>query len=144
MESEEERFHLGVALMREMVGDEAADRALANHAEPDKDVPGQLLDWAIPNAFGFLLRRPGLSMRDKTIAMISVDISTMKSRGALREHVRLALLNGVTSDEIYEVCFLLVWYVGMPTIREAIEEVRVAVEEFESAGDAASETGESS
>lgn len=124
---DEERFRIGVALMREMVGDEAADRAQANHDSPDKDVPGELLDWAIPNAFGFLLQRPGLSMRDKALAMICVDIATLKSRGALREHVHLALLNGVTADELYEICFLLVWYCGMPTIREALDEVRTAI-----------------
>lgn len=129
-ESPEERFQIGVALMREMVGDEAADRALANHAIADKDVPTELLDWAIANAFGFLLQRPGLSMRDKTIAMLGVDIASMKSRGALREHVRLALLNGVTPAELFEICFLLVWYCGMPTIREALEDVRAAIDEF--------------
>ena len=124
---DEERFRIGLALMRQMVGDEAADRAQANHDNPAKDVPGELLDWAIPNVFGFLLQRPGLSMRDKAIAMICVDIATMKSRGALREHVHLALLNDVTTDELFEICFLLVWYCGMPTIREALDEVRAAV-----------------
>ena len=132
MATSEERFAHGIELMRTMVGDEQADRAAANQELPVKDVLGEFSDWAIENGPGFLLRRPGLSMRDKAIAMLGVDIASLKSRSALQEHARLALLNGVTSDELYEICFLLVWYCGMPSVREAMGVIAEAIDEFQS------------
>ena len=133
MVAKEDRFAAGIDLMREMVGDEAADRAVANRQAGLTEVTDELLDWAIETSFGFLMQRPGLSMRDKTIAMLGMDIATLKSDRALREHARLALLNGVTPNELYEICFLLVWYCGMPSVREALDLVAEAIKDFQSA-----------
>ena len=130
----EERFRAGVALLREIAGDTVADGVLANHQTVERDVRGDLLDWAVGTSFGYLYQRPGLSMRDRAIAVLGVDIGMMRSRGALREHVKLALLSGVTPEELFEICFVLVWYCGMPTIREVLDEVR-AVLESSSTGD---------
>lgn len=125
----EQRFRRGVEMMRVVAGDEAADRVASAHDAPHRDVPEQMLDWAVTNSFGFLFQRDGISMRDRSIVLIAMDIAMLRSSGALREHVGLALHSGVTPDEIYEICFLLVWYCGMPTVREAMIDIRRAVEE---------------
>ena len=97
--------------------------------QPHRDVPEEMLDWAVTNSFGFLFQRDGISMRDRSLVLVAIDIAMLRSSGALREHVGLALRSGVTADEIYEICFLLVWYCGMPTVREAMVDIRRAVEE---------------
>jgi 4-carboxymuconolactone decarboxylase len=128
----QERFEKGIELMRRILGAEAAEFAVENHASETKSVAEEMLDWSVENAFGFLLQRPGLTMRDRAIAMVGADVASMKSRGAFRDHARLALLSGVTPNELYEICWLLFWYVGMPSTREAMEVVRETVAEFES------------
>ncbi len=136
--SRPDRFNRGVELLRKALGDEAAEQVLARHDAPDLDVPGQMLDWAVENAFGFLLQRPGLSMRDKMIALLGSDIATMASAGALRDHTRWALKSGLSADQLYEICFLLVWYCGMPKVREAMEIMKPVIEELSASGEAAS------
>ena len=125
----EQRFRRGVEMMRVVAGDEAADRVVSAHEAAHRDVPEQMLDWAVTNSFGFLFQRDGISMRDRSLVLIAMDIAMRRSSGALREHVGLALHSGVTADELYEICFLLVWYCGMPTVREAMIDIRQAVEE---------------
>jgi 4-carboxymuconolactone decarboxylase len=125
----EQRFRRGIEMMRVVAGDDAADRVVSAHDAPHRDVPEEMLDWAVTNSFGFLFQRDGISMRDRSLVLVAVDIAMLRSSGALREHVGLALHSGVTADELYEICFLLVWYCGMPTVREAMVDIRRAVEE---------------
>lgn len=125
-----DRFARGIEFMRGVLGEEAADRVAERHGDPAADVPSQMLDWAVENAFGFLLQRPGLPLREKLMVMIGADISSAASTAALLDHTRWALRNGVKPDELQEICFLLVWYCGMPRVRAALDVIQPEIEAF--------------
>jgi alkylhydroperoxidase/carboxymuconolactone decarboxylase family protein YurZ len=52
---------------------------------------------------------------------------------ALQEHTRYALACGFSPDELYEVCFLLVFYCGIEAVREASALITAAVDEYTAA-----------
>jgi alkylhydroperoxidase/carboxymuconolactone decarboxylase family protein YurZ len=126
-----DRFGHGIEFMRAALGDEAADLALSRHGDPDADVPSQMLDWSVENVFGFLLQRPGLHLREKLIAVIGADISSAASPAALSDHTRWALKSGISPEELHEICFLLVWYCGMPKVRAALDIMSPVIATFD-------------
>jgi alkylhydroperoxidase/carboxymuconolactone decarboxylase family protein YurZ len=126
-----DRFGRGVEFMRAALGDEMADGAIARHGDPAADVPSQMLDWSVENLFGFLLQRPGLPLRDKLIAMIGADVCSAASSAALIDHTRWALKSGIKPEELQEICFLLVWYCGMPKVRAALDIMSPVIDAFD-------------
>ncbi len=114
----DERFAQGIALMRAALGDAAADAALARHEAALADGTGERVDFAVETAWGFMLHRPQLSLRDRALILLVNDIVQVR-RDALRDHVRLALYAGLTRAEIDETLFQLTQYCGFPTVREA-------------------------
>jgi 4-carboxymuconolactone decarboxylase len=79
--------------------------------------------------FGDVWERPGLSKRDRSLITISALIALYRT-DQLRGHIRRALDNGVTKDEIGEVITHMAFYAGWPTAANA---VRIAKEVFEEA-----------
>jgi alkylhydroperoxidase/carboxymuconolactone decarboxylase family protein YurZ len=126
-----DRFDRGIEFMRAALGDEMADGALARHRDPEADVPSQMLDWSVENLFGFLMQRPGLRLREKLIAMIGADVCSAASPAALVDHTRWALKSGITPEELQEICFLLVWYCGMPKVRAALDIMSPVMDAFD-------------
>lgn len=114
----EEHFAAGIALMRAALGDAAADAALARHAAALADGTADRVDFAVESAWGFMLHRPQLNLRDRALILLVNDIVQLR-RDALRDHVRLALYAGLTRAEIDETLFQLAPYCGFPTTREA-------------------------
>lgn len=114
----EEHFAQGIALMRAALGDAAADAALARHAAALTDGTAERVDFAVETAWGFMLHRPQLSLRDRALILLVNDIVQLR-REALRDHVRLGLHAGLTRAEIDETLFQLAHYCGYPTTREA-------------------------
>jgi 4-carboxymuconolactone decarboxylase len=93
----------------------------------------KFLDVAIENVFGALWTRPGLD--DKTRALICVVSDTCTGREPeLALHLRMALRQGWSEDELVEVLLHLSGYVGVPMIREAMMIARQAFAEFRAEG----------
>ena len=77
-------------------------------------------------AWGMIWTRPGLSR--KTRSMINLTMLAALNRGAeFRLHLRAALTNGVTRDEIKEILLQIGAYCGIPACLEAF---RIATEVF--------------
>ncbi len=104
--------------MRAALGDAHADAALARHEAAVADGTTERVDYAVEVAWGFMMHRPQLSLRDRALIMLVNDIVSVR-REALRDHVRLALYAGITREEIDETLFQLAQYCGFPTTREA-------------------------
>jgi 4-carboxymuconolactone decarboxylase len=118
-----EYFTQGIALMRDVLGDAPADAALARHEAALAAGTADRVDYSVAAAWGFMMHRPQLSLRDRALVLLVNDVVQMR-RDALRDHVRLALHAGLTRDEIDEVLFQLSQYCGFPTTREAGAVVR--------------------
>ncbi len=79
--------------------------------------------------YGDIWQRPQLSKRDRSLITISALIA-MDRPDQLRSHIRLALKNGVTQDEIIETITQLAFYSGWPN---SVTAVGIAKEVFKQA-----------
>jgi len=126
-------FEQGVALMRAVLGDAAADAALARHEAALQDGTSELADFAIRTTWGMLCHRPQLALRDRALAMLVCDIVLVRPL-AMRDHARMALYAGVSRAEINELLFHLTQYCGFPTTRESGEVIRALWRELDAEG----------
>ncbi|CAK9884992.1 MAG: hypothetical protein XXXJIFNMEKO3_01384 [Candidatus Erwinia impunctatus] len=80
--------------------------------------------------YGDIWERPQLSKRDRSLVTVSALIA-MDRPDQLRSHIRLALKNGVTQQEIIKTITQLAFYSGWPT---AVSAVGIAKEVFKESG----------
>src|SRR5437016_1104703 len=78
--------------------------------------------------FGDVWERPGLSPRDRSLVTITSLIALYRSN-ELPFHLKRALENGVTRDEIVETITHLAFYSGWPTASTALSVARRVFEE---------------
>jgi 4-carboxymuconolactone decarboxylase len=113
-----ESYEKGMAMRRQLMGDanvEAATKGV--YADP---VMQKFLDVAAENVFGNLWTRPGLDL--KTRALICVISDTCMGREPeLALHLRMALRQGWTEEELTEALLHLSGYIGVPIIRECLQ-----------------------
>lgn len=75
--------------------------------------PG-LAEYTSDVLFGDVWERPGLSKRDRSLITVASLIALYRT-DQLRGHIRRALDNGVTKEEIGEVITHMAFYAGWPT-----------------------------
>jgi 4-carboxymuconolactone decarboxylase len=116
--AESENYRRGAALRRQLMGDAAVEAAAKGvYSDP---VMQKFLDVAIENVFGALWTRPGLDL--KTRALITVVSDTCTGREPeLALHLRMALRQGWSEDELTETLLHLSGYIGVPIIRECLQ-----------------------
>ena len=90
------------------------------------DVAPKLVDLTEQVLFGDIWKRPGLSKRDRSFITVSALVA-MNRTDQLPFHLRRALENGVTEDELVELITHLAFYAGWPPAMSAI---RLAKEAF--------------
>ena len=115
--AESELYRKGAAVRRRLLGDAAVERAAREtYGDP---IMKKFIDLATETVFGALWTRPGLD--DKTRALICVISDTCTGREPeLELHLRMALRQGWTEDELIEVLLHLSGYIGVPIIRESM------------------------
>jgi 4-carboxymuconolactone decarboxylase len=107
----------GEAVRRQLRGD--ADFA-RNKAEYDRDpVMKKFIEVATESVFGCLWTRPGIDYKTRTLVCVVSDAATGRYP-ELEIHLRFALKQGWTEDELTEVLLHHCGYVGVPIIREAM------------------------
>jgi len=113
-------FARGVAIRREVLGDEHVDRSLL--AATDSTAPLQRLvtEWCWGEVWG----RDGLDRRTRSFLNLAM-LAALNRPHELRLHVRGALRNGITPAEIREVVLQVAVYCGVPA---AIDTQRVVEE----------------
>jgi 4-carboxymuconolactone decarboxylase len=95
---------------------------------PFADIAPALADYTDAVLFGEVWKRPGLSPRDRSLVTI-VSLISLYRTNELPFHLRKALENGVTRDEIAEVITHLAFYAGWPTAATAVGIARRVFEE---------------
>lgn len=105
----QELFDKGLAMRRAVVGDAYVDAALKNADEFSMPMQELVTEFC----WGEVWTRPGLDRRSRSILNLGM-IAALNRPEELATHIRGAITNGVSKDEIKE-CFLQVAvYVGMP------------------------------
>lgn len=113
--NDEERYEQGMRVRREVLGDEHVDRAIAR----TDDVTRDFQDYITRNAWGDIWSRPGLARRERSLITLAL-LAALQHEGELAMHVRAALRNGVTREEISEVLLQVGLYAGVPTANRAL------------------------
>ncbi|MBV8888276.1 MAG: carboxymuconolactone decarboxylase family protein [Alphaproteobacteria bacterium] len=115
--AESELYRKGAEMRRQLMGDTAVERSAREvYSDP---VMKKFIDVATETVFGALWTRPGLDT--KTRALICVISDTCTGREPeLALHLRMALRQGWTEDELIEVMLHLSGYIGVPIIRESM------------------------
>ena len=115
--AESELYKKGEAIRRSLMGEVAFARRQAEyHSDP---VMKKFIDVATETVFGSLWARPGLDIKTRTLICVVSDAATGR-HPELDIHLRFALKEGWTEDELTEVLLHLSGYVGVPIIREAM------------------------
>jgi len=121
-----ELWDKGLAVRKEVLGSEYVERNLK--AADDFNMPMQEL--VTQSCWGWLWARPNLPR--KTRSMVNLAMLSALNRGhEFKVHVRGALVNGVTREEIREILLQVAVYCGMPAGVEAFRLAREAIKEYE-------------
>jgi 4-carboxymuconolactone decarboxylase len=83
--------------------------------------------YVAETAFGMIWSRPGLALRDRSLATVA-QLAALGRSDELRAHLRGALNVGPTRDELVEVLIQTAVYAGVPAANEAL---KVAAEVFD-------------
>ena len=83
-----------------------------------QEVAPALADYTANVLFGDVWERPGLSKRDRSLITVSNLIALYRTE-QLPGHIRRALDNGVTKEEIGEIITHVAFYAGWPTAASA-------------------------
>ncbi len=116
----------GLKVRREVMGDEFVDRALSNATEWDQP----LQDMVNENAWGATWVRDGLPRKTRSLVTLGM-LTALKCSQELKGHVRGALRNGCTKDEIREVFLHAAVYCGVPASIDAMRSVKEVIEAWE-------------
>jgi 4-carboxymuconolactone decarboxylase len=109
-----ERYAQGMKTRREVLSDEHVDRAIANTTE----LTGDFQDLITRYAWGDIWSRPGLDRRSRSVAVLT-SLIAHGHHEELAMHLRAALRNGLTKDEIREVILQSAIYSGVPAANTA-------------------------
>lgn len=107
-------FDKGLATRRQVMGDDFVDRAFGNATPFTQPIQ----EYITRNAWGDVWQRPGLDLRTRSLITVSMLIALGKQH-ELKGHVRGALNNGVTAEELQEVLLHASIYCGLPAAVEA-------------------------
>lgn len=114
----------GMAIRREVLGDEHVDTATARMTDFDADFQNLITRYA----WGEIWARPGLDRRTRSCLTIIVLVA-LNRMDELALHVRAALRSGVTPDEIKEVLLHSAIYCGVPAANSGFAIARRVLEE---------------
>jgi 4-carboxymuconolactone decarboxylase len=104
----------GMRVRREVLGDAHVDRA-AERATPFTE-PFQ--DLITRYAWGEIWSRPGLSRPERSMITLTA-LAALRQEGELALHVRAAVRNGLTEEQITEVLLQVAIYAGVPAANRA-------------------------
>jgi 4-carboxymuconolactone decarboxylase len=117
-----EKFEKGLALRKQVLGAEYVEKSMAG--ADSFSMPMQELSTEY--CWGHVWTRPGLALRDRSLINIAM-ISALNRPHELKLHVKAALNNGLSRDEIREVILQVAVYCGVPA---GIDSTRIAREAF--------------
>lgn len=109
-------------MRKEVLGEDYVNKSIAGADEFTRT----MAEWSTEYCWGALWTRPGLDRRSRSIANLSM-IAALNRPHELKLHVKAAVQNGLTRDEIKEVLLQVAVYAGVPA---GIDSFRIAREAF--------------
>ena len=125
-------YQAGLTMRKKVLGDDYVERSF-NNAD-DLNMPFQEL--ATEFAWGSVWTRPGLTLRERSLATLSMCIA-LNRPAEIKIHLRGAIRNGVTRAELRELILHSFLYCGGPAALDAYKAVRDELPLIEAAEKAA-------
>lgn len=119
-------FEDGLKTRREVLGSDYVDNSLKNAGEFDMPMQELVTQYC----WGDIWNRPGLDRRTRSLLNLAM-LTALNRPHELKVHVRGALTNGVTKEEITEVFLQAAVYCGVPA---GVDSFRTAKEVFKDMG----------
>jgi 4-carboxymuconolactone decarboxylase len=118
----QDTFDKGLQMRTQVLGQEYVDKAVKGADDFNRPFQDLLTEYC----WGAVWGREDLPLKTRSMLTLTV-ISVLNRPQELRTHLRAALTNGVTRDEIREIFMHVAIYAGMPT---AVDCFRIAQEVF--------------
>lgn len=122
----DELFETGLAIRREVLGDEYVDASMAGADDFNRDFLRFMTEYCWGGAWG----RTALSRRDRSLLNL-VMLGALGRSEEFKTHVRGALTNGCTREEIKDALIQLTVYAGVPAGVEAFRNARAVFAEVD-------------
>jgi 4-carboxymuconolactone decarboxylase len=121
----DDRFEQGLSIRREVLGQEYVDAALERATPFARPLQELITEYC----WGSVWSRPGLDRRTRSLINLAM-LTALNRPHELAGHLRGALRNGCTEEEIQEVLLQAAVYCGLPA---ALDSFRVAEKVLEEA-----------
>jgi 4-carboxymuconolactone decarboxylase len=121
-----ETYELGRQIRTEVLGADYVEQAAANADEFSQP----LQDLVTEYCWGAVWGRDGLSLKTRSMINLAM-IATLNRPQELATHIRGALSNGVTRDEIREIFLQVGIYAGIPAAVDSFRVAKTAFAELE-------------
>ena len=118
----QDRFEKGLALRKQVLGADYVEKSMASA----DDFSRPMQELSTEYCWGYVWTRPGLQLRERSLINLSM-ISALNRPHELKLHVKAALNNGLTREEIREVLLQVAVYCGVPA---GLDSTRIAREAF--------------
>ncbi len=125
--TEAERIQEGARIRRQVLGPAYVDRGKTEaQADPFSQ---HFVDFTTEHCWGNVWVRPGLSLKTRSMLNLAM-LSVMARWRELEVHVRGALNNGVTEEEIAEILLQAGVYAGVPIAAEGFRTAKRVIDEY--------------
>ena len=121
---DQRRHDQGMTVRRAVLGDAHVDQATAATTDFTADFQNLITRYA----WGDIWSRPGLDRRTRSCITLAM-LAEMGHEEELAMHVRAALRNGLTTDEIKEVLLQVAVYAGVPAANRAFRAAQQALDD---------------
>src|SRR5215468_8650980 len=122
-------YDKGMAVRRAVLGDEYVDAAVRSTDDFNRPLQDLLNEYC----WGALWGREGLPRKTRSMLNLAM-ISVLNRPHELRAHIRGALRNGVSREEISEVFLQVMIYAGAPAAVDAFRTAREVFAEMDKKG----------
>ena len=120
---DQKMYDKGLEIRTAVMGKAYVDRAFASNAD---DFGGPVQEYVTEYAWGAVWGREGLPRKTRSMLNLAM-LSILNRPHELRGHIRGALNNGVSKDEIREIFMQVCVYAGAPAM---LDSIRIAKEMF--------------
>jgi 4-carboxymuconolactone decarboxylase len=120
----DEQYEAGLAIRREVLGDAHVDRSMQG-ATP---LTAPFQDYIVRSAWGAVWSRPGLDRATRSAVTLAV-LTALGREQELALHVRGALNNGLSAEQIGEVLLHTAVYAGVPAANAAFAIAQRVIDE---------------
>jgi 4-carboxymuconolactone decarboxylase len=125
-EYQSDLFRKGLAVRREVLGADYVDSSLAKA----DDFTAAFQQLTTEAAWGLVWTRPGLARKTRSLLNLGM-LAALNRPHELRLHLKAALGNGVTRDEIKEVFLQVGIYCGIPASLDAFKQATEVFKEVD-------------